>query len=213
MALVFACAHHAAPAEPVIDSGTICAVPGFAGVEVDIRRPDGRPIAPGAKLVVTDGAYRDSVVEVTSPLSIGAAENRAGTYTVEVTKPFYQPVTITNVNVPGGPCGAFATVKVPITLQPVADAPAIRSVSVSEPGVGLGIGYTMQYETYVDAVPGTDTSVTWSVSDPRAASIDSTGFVRALCGTKDDIHVIATSRRDPSKFGTGRLGVFGPLCP
>src|SRR5262249_50423885 len=68
---------------------TVCAGTGFPGVAVAIQRPDGRPIAPGAKLVVTDGSYRDSVVEAWSPLLLGAAENRKGNYTVVVSKPFY----------------------------------------------------------------------------------------------------------------------------
>jgi hypothetical protein len=193
--------------------GVICPLVKFSAVVVDIRSSDGRPIAPGSKLVVTDGAHRDSTETWFFALVGGAADNRAGVYTVQVTKPYYQPVTIQNVVVPGYSCGAVRPVKVPVTLQPVANAPAIRGVSVDALGVSLGIGSTNQYHTYVDAVPGTDTTVTWSISDPRAATIDSTGFLTARCGTKADVQVIATSRADPTKKGTGRLVVTGPVCP
>jgi hypothetical protein len=192
---------------------TVCAGTGFPGVAVQIRRPDGRPIAPGAKLVVRDGAYRDSVIEAWSPLMLGAAENRAGTYTVEVSKPFYRTVTIKNVSVPGGPCGAYHTVSVAVTLDPLPGAPAIRSVSVIPAGSGLGSGLNEQFTVYVDADPGSDTSVTWSLSDPRPARIDSVGMLTALCATKTDILVVATSRRDPARRGIGRLGVIGSPCP
>ncbi|MDB4874057.1 MAG: hypothetical protein JWM41_503 [Gemmatimonadetes bacterium] len=40
----------AVPVAPAAPPGTICAGVGFPGVAVDIRRPDGRPIAPGARL-------------------------------------------------------------------------------------------------------------------------------------------------------------------
>lgn len=100
-----------------------------------------------------------------------------------------------------------------MTLDPLPGAPAIRSVSVTPAGSGLGIGIHEQFSTYVDADPGVHTSVTWSLSDPRPARIDSTGMLVAVCGTPTDILVIATSRPDPARRGTGRLGVTGSPCP
>jgi hypothetical protein len=190
-----------------------CADVGFPGIRVEVRRGDGRPIAAGATLIVTDGNFKQTTVETWSALSLEAADNRTGTYTVEVSKPFYKTVRIDRVSVPGGPCGAYHTVTVPITLDALPTAPQIRSVSVAQPGVGLDAGLHNQYTVWVDATPGADTSVTWSLSDPRVATIDQSGFLTAKCRTTDDILVIATSKQDPARRGTGRLGVFGTVCP
>lgn len=205
-AVVVGCSNSVAPT-------VVCAGVGFPAIIAQVRRDDGRPIAAGATLVVTDGRFKQTVVETRNPLTLEAADNRKGTYTVEVSKPFYKTVRIDGVSVPGGACGADHPVVVPITLQATPGAAQIRSVSVAQPGVGLGIGYHQHYTVWVDALPGADTSVTWSVSDPRVATIDQTGFVTANCGTKDDIFVIATSTQVPSLRGTGRLGVLGSPCP
>ena len=191
----------------------VCADVGFPAMRVEVRRDDGRPIAAGATLVVTDGNFKQTTVETWSALTLEAADNRTGTYTVEVSKPFYKTVRINRVSVPGGPCGAYHTVTVPITLEALPTAPQIRSVSVAQPGVGLGVGLHNQYTVWVDATPGADTSVTWSLSDPRVATIDQDGFLTAKCSTTNDILVIATSKRDPARRGTGRLGVLGNVCP
>jgi hypothetical protein len=196
------------PGEPVF-----CAGVGFPAIRVEVRRADGRAIAAGATLIVTDGAFKQTTVETWSALTLDAADNRTGTYAVEVSKPFYKAVRIDRVSVPGGPCGANHTVTVPITLEALPTAPQIRSVSVAQPGVGLSAGLHNQYTVWVDATPGADTSVTWSLSDPRVATIDQTGFLTAKCRTTEDILVIATSKQDPARRGTGRLGVFGNVCP
>jgi hypothetical protein len=212
-AAVFAVACGAEANDPTSPQDVTCADVGFPAIRVEVRRDDGRPIAAGATLIVTDGNFKQTTVETWSALTLEAAENRTGTYTVEVSKPFYQTIRIDRVSVPGGPCGADHTVTVPIMLKLLPGAPQIRSVSVSPPGVGLGVGLHNQYTVWVDAVPGADTSVTWSLSDPRVATIDQTGFLTARCSTTDDILVIATSKQDPARQGTGRLGVLGNACP
>ncbi len=204
----------AAAQHPTVPSELVnCAGVGFPAIRVEVRRDDGRPVAAGATLVVTDGNFKQTTVETWSALTLEAADNRTGTYTVEVSKPFYKTARIDRVSVPGGPCGAYHTVTVPITLEVLPTAPQIRSVSVAQPGVGLGVGLHNQYTVWVDATPGADTSVTWSLSDPRVATIDQSGFLTAKCGTTDDILVIATSKQDPARRGTGRLGVLGGVCP
>jgi hypothetical protein len=190
-----------------------CARVGFPAIRVEVRRADGRPIAPGATLVVTDGKFRQTVTEAWSALTLDAAENRMGRYTIEVSKPYYKTVRVGRISVPGDACGAAAPVTVPVTLEALPIAPPIRSVSVAQAGVGLAAGLHNQYTVWVDAVAGTDTSVTWSLSDPRVATIDQNGFLTANCRTTDDILVIATSKQAPSVRGTGRLGVFGSACP
>jgi len=191
----------------------VCMGVGFPAIRVEVRRGDGRPIAAGATLVVTDGDFKQTTVETWNALTLEAADNRKGTYTVEVSKPFYKTVRIDGVSVPGGPCGAFHTVDVPIALEMLPTAPEIRSVSVAQPGVALGPGLQNQYTVWVDATPGTDTSVTWSVSDPRVATIDQSGLLTAKCRTTEDVLVIATSRLDPARRGTGRFDVLGNPCP
>ena len=73
---------------------------GFPAIRVEVRRGDGRPIAAGATLVVTDGDFKQTTVETWNALTLEAADNRKGTYTVEVSKPFYKTVRIDGVSVP-----------------------------------------------------------------------------------------------------------------
>ncbi|MBA3645263.1 MAG: carboxypeptidase regulatory-like domain-containing protein [Gemmatimonadaceae bacterium] len=67
----------------------------------------GAPAASGAVLVARDGAYTDSVpAQADSPntSSVAAAGERAGTYTVTISKPGYKPWTQSGVTVTKDEC-------------------------------------------------------------------------------------------------------------
>jgi len=198
----------AAPDSNDQQGGAFCAGVGFPGVTVEVRDLAGRPIAGDAVATVRDGRYVSTVIG-TGSLSIGLADNRAGTYDVMVSKLFYGATTVSGVVVPGGPCGATQTVFVPVRLALSANAPAIRSVTVIPSGAGLGwAGLTLQYSTIVDAAAGADTTIRWTLSDSAAATITASGLLTSKCvAASRDLNVTATSRLDPTKHGSGRLTI------
>jgi hypothetical protein len=205
-----ACSGAGAATDPSTQpSGVACADVGFPGISAQVRDLDGRPVAAGATVTVRDGKFVASAVG-TNALSIGLANNRAGTYAVSVAKPYYATTSISSVVVPGGPCGATRTVVVPIPLALQPNAPPIRSVTVLPSGAGLGLpGMKMQYSTIIDAAGGADTTVRWTLSDTVAATIDANGLLTTKCtGAWHDLKVIATSHLDPTKSGTGTLTVM-----
>ena len=82
----------------------------------------GQPAAGGAAGVVRDGAYVDSLRFARGSgdgtvLSLRAADERPGTYAVEVRKPGYLPWTAAGVRVGRGDCHV-RTVTVHAALQP-----------------------------------------------------------------------------------------------
>jgi hypothetical protein len=109
--------------QPILQLQEVCAGVGFPGIIAIVHDHEGRPAADGAKLLVVEGSYRDSTTEAIAGTSLGAAENRAGTYIVIVSKPGYKTVTISAVAVPGGKCGASTTVRVDVILEPATARP------------------------------------------------------------------------------------------
>ena len=216
LALLWGCAAVAACQLPFADE-QICARPGFHGVAVAARDATGRPAALGATLIVRDGTYADTAVGEYDSLIVGAADNRAGTYSIRVSRPWYLSVEQQEVHVPGGPCGADETVVVPVTLPLMPAAPPVRNVVVIPPGAGLGqAGIELQYFAYVDADPGIATSVTWHISDTTVADLSTTGLLVAKCRTQyGEAAVIATAVADTTKRGVGHVTVFANAqsCP
>src|SRR3990172_7090945 len=76
-----------------------CAGVGFPGVAVQVKDGLGRPAALGAKLLARDGLYVDSAFGEYDPWVIGAAYNRAGTYSLQITRPWYRRVDLPEVHV------------------------------------------------------------------------------------------------------------------
>lgn len=80
----------------IFDGGRVCTTEFRHGISVHVTDSvTGAPAAGGAKLVVRDGTYADSMVVSENPAYVqdwmaGAGE-RAGTYTVTITKPGYRP--------------------------------------------------------------------------------------------------------------------------
>jgi len=177
----------------------------------------GRPAALGARLLVQDGPYLDSAFGEYDRLVIGAAENRAGTYSLVLTRPGYHNVGIPQVDVVGDACGAIRTVTLSTSLSLLPGAPAVRNVVVIPPRVGLGLaGLQTQYRGYVDAAPGVDTTVTWSISDTAVAQISASGLAVAKCRTRwGAATVVARSTADTTVRGIGYLAVYAnsQTCP
>ncbi len=194
---------------PVADN-VMCARPGFYGLMVTVRDQLGRPSALGATLIVRERAYADTALGENDSLRVGAADNRAGIYSLEVTRPWYRSVEQQGVHVPGDRCGAIETVVVPATLLLETGAPPVRIVVVMPPRAGLGLaGLKLPYSSYVDADPGVDTRVTWEMSDTTVADISSTGVVVSKCRTQyGQAAVIATSVADTTKKGIAYVGVY-----
>jgi hypothetical protein len=194
---------------PFDDNGP-CALVGFPAVAVVIRDDFGRPAAIGAKLVVRDGDFADSAVGEYDPLRLGTADNRAGKYAVRVSRPWYGDVAVQNVKVSGDHCGAKATVFVPVTLHLVANAPPVRSVAVIPPRAYYSLGgLILDYQAYVDANPGIDTGVTWTIDDTLYATLTPTGRLVTKClnPNSGDVVVAATSNVDSTVRGHGYMRV------
>jgi len=102
----------------------VCGAAVLRGIEVEVRDADtGTPAAEDAQGVITDGLYTESLRLVgwgsgptPSPLVLGGADERPGTYTVTITKPGYQPWIRTGVQVIEGPCNV-QTVRLQAQLE------------------------------------------------------------------------------------------------
>ena len=205
----------------VSTGGVICAAIFLPAMVAEVRDDAGRPVAPGAHLSARFMAfpplYADTATGGGDPLRISSNGGRPGCYVVTVAKAGYETTTVPDVVVPGGPCGVTRPTVVPVTLRLRADAPAVRTVTVTPSGAGFGAaGLGVQYRAIVDAADGVSTAVTWTVSDTMVATITADGRLTARCRTASgDALVVATSVADPTKRGTGRVGVFANAtsCP
>lgn len=186
----------------------------WSTVRVEVRDERGRPVARGATLELHDGARRyrfPSRVAVDS-LVLGNNWPMAGRFRVRVSKPGYAPAETSGVFVRSGPCGAEGSVTLALVLRERSHAPTVRSVVIQGPGMVLdpveGGGYPLR--VYVDATPGVDSSVIWSVSDTSTLSVSSEGVVRARSiRCRRIAHVIATARADPRRRDRFEIEVGG----
>lgn len=196
------------------------AVPGVVtiapGLDLQVRDPFGRGQAIGTTAVVqrTDGSV--ATANAFDTLNILSAYNVEGTFTVTLTRPYYQDASISNVVIltQPGAC-SVVTSKVPVTLQLAAGAPPVRAMTILGAEFLDHPGAQAQLLPYFDANPDVSTAVTWQLSDPTLASVDANGVVTAKC-TKagGTVKVTATSVVDPSITSFVNLGVApGSSCP
>lgn len=193
-----------------------CVGTGGPSVMVEVRDPEGRPAAFGTTIVIQEGAFRDSVdgAHPVSQLHVGAGERRPGTYQVRLYKPGYKPVVLHNVQAPptGHPRCKYAEPtdirQVTLTLLP--NAPRVRSIIVTPPGMGLGIpGYETPMRAIVDAAPGVSQAVRWTSSDTTVATVSASGVLRSQCRrTPGQATITATSVVDPRVRGTASVTVY-----
>ncbi len=97
-------------------------------------------------------------------------------------------------------------------IEGQAVTPTINSVTVSPASVTLDPNGTQQLTATVDATPASaDKSVTWSSSNPSAATVSESGLVTAVAqGTAT---ITATSNLDDTKSGTCSVTVNAPAAP
>jgi hypothetical protein len=101
--------------------GGACTTDFRYGVVVEVRDSvTGAHAADGARLVVRDGTYADTSDQLpfTEPLTLQAAGERSGTYTLTVEKSNYQDWTRTGVRVREDQCHVIP-VRLAARLQPV----------------------------------------------------------------------------------------------
>jgi hypothetical protein len=205
--------------------GGDCAGVGYWAVEVTIRDPSGRPQALGATVTLQDGTYQE--VHQLRPgdwgdsLTVEAAEERGGrTYDIQVTKPYYNDVSIRGVRAPGGGCvtgheSSPTHITVPVVLSLVANAPAVRSVFLMPPHVLLDrppYQSSFKFTTFVDANPGTSHGVTWKLTgDTASVAFDAvSGALTYRCLPKSgSLTITATSVADPTLSANGDVAVQG----
>jgi hypothetical protein len=105
-----------------------CTAEAIASVTVELHDAvTGSPIAQGARGMLREGAYTDSMVAL-GPATLMPAQTweRAGTYTVTVEKPGYQGATRENVVVARGRCHVDGQL-LRIDLQPLPVGGAVSS--------------------------------------------------------------------------------------
>ena len=181
-----------------MDDRCLPIAPGVAiyapGIDLVVRDAKGRSMALGDTAITYRGA--DSVVAVGfDTLHVLAGFGAPGTYAVRLKRPYYRDLVLPGVTVPQGQCGSTITQQVPVTLELVPGAPALRSVAVSGAGFLATPGAQLQLTARFDADPSVPTTVTWRLKDSTVARVDSSGLLTAKCTTKivaDTVTAVAT---------------------
>jgi hypothetical protein len=189
---------------------------GPPGIELSIRNQFGQAEATGVVVKVLDAKRTPGGWLQTDSLTLTVNDILAGTYTVELSKPFYRDTTISSLVVLEGPCpGWVQTTNKTVVLQLAAGAPPVRSVAVYGTDFLATPGSQARLVAAVDADPGLSRDVTWRLADTTMARIDQTGLVTSKCSTRGGVDsVTATSVADPGVTGRATFGV-GPQasCP
>jgi hypothetical protein len=184
------------------------------GIDIQVRDPFGRGQAVGTSAVVrrSDNTTVSSIVNDT--LNIYSAFNIAGTFSVTLSRPYYQDATLANIAVTPNGC-VVNTAKVPVTLQLAPGAPALRSLIIVGAEFLGQLGAQAHLVPHFDADPSVSTAVTWQVSDATLATIDANGVLTAKCSkTGGTVAVTATAVADGSTHASVNISV-GPQasCP
>ena len=216
-----ACSADSAPTPGCLREGVgPGAVPGVViqgpALDIQVHDPFGRGQAIGTTAVVrrNDGALAPANLQDT--LNILAVYGLEGTFSVTLSRPYYQDVTIASVTVSFTADGCLnATTKLPVTLQLAPGAPALRAITILGAEFLDHAGAQARLIPHFDANPGVSTAVTWQVSDTTLATADANGVVTARC-TKSGgtVTVTAASVVDPSITSSVNMGVApSAACP
>jgi hypothetical protein len=138
------------------------------------------------------------------------------TYAVTVTKPFYRDTTVPKVVVIARDlCGSVMTTNLPVTLELVPGAPAVRSLAVLGADFLSAPGAQLHLSAFIDADPGVSTAATWRMSDTTLARIDTSGVVTSKCSLHGGVDTVtAVSAADPTVRGTAWFGIGAMAsCP
>ena len=190
--------------------GPTCAGILVPSVVVELHDDQRQPAALGAIATITDevGQTMSKMGLNDGPLIDISFDNRGGPFTLEVTRPYHQSVTVEDLSTPEGPCGVTdpARTSVILTLEP--DAPDVRQVIVGGPN-GYGACIEEQLHASVVAAPGVSKEVTWESSDPAVVSVTPGGFLRAGCGRAGHASLTARSVVDPTKYAVLEVEASG----
>ncbi|HEX6599337.1 MAG TPA: hypothetical protein VF034_08465 [Gemmatimonadaceae bacterium] len=183
-----------------MDDPCLPIAPGVAvyapGIDLVVRDARGHGVALGDTAITYRGSA-DSVVSVGfDTLHVLAGFGAPGTYAVRVKRPYYRDLVLPSVTVPQGQCGGAVTQQVPVTLELMPGAPALRSVAVFGAGFLATPGAQLQLTARFDADPSVPTTVTWRLKDSTVARVDASGLLTAKCTTRivaDTVTAVATA--------------------
>jgi hypothetical protein len=176
------------------------------GIDLLITDAYGRGEALGTTATVRRGT--DSIRTTGSDtLHLDAGYAATGSFSVRVSRPFYRDTVLPNIVVQSGDCNILVT-HVPVTLRLAPNAPPLRSVAIIGAEFLVFPGEQRQLIARVDADPGVDTRVTWSLSDSTLARITETGRVEAKCSLAGGVETVrVTMVADTTLHATRQFGV------
>jgi hypothetical protein len=185
--------------------GTLIAVP---GIDLQVRDQYGQGQAFGTTALVRRSDTGEVLnVAINDTLHIYSAWDLTGDFTVSLTRPYYQDVTISKVTVTPNGC-LVNTTKVPVTLQLVPGAPALRAVAVAGAQYIAAPHQQVQLLAHFDADPGVSRAATWQVNDTTLATIDANGLVTAKCPNPGGtLKVTVTSVATPTVSADASMSV------
>ncbi|MGH7616357.1 MAG: Ig-like domain-containing protein, partial [Gemmatimonadaceae bacterium] len=156
-----------------------------AGIQLTLRNRFGAPVAAGASIVALNGNGAAISSFSSDSLTATIYGTAVGTYTAQISKPFYRDTTLANVAVLPGECpGIVQTTKQAVVLTISAGAPPVRSVAVFGTTFLATGGSQAHLVALVDADSGVSRAVTWRVSDTTMAKIDQSGLLTAKCSLR-----------------------------
>lgn len=187
--------------------GAIIAVP---GIDLQVRDTYGQGEAIGTTAAIKRSSGEMMAPSIMDTVHIYAAFDISGDFSITLSRPYYQDLTIPKVTVTPNGC-VVNTTEVPVTLQLAPGAPPLRALAVAGAAY-LGEPHAqVQLVAHFDADPGVSRAVTWVVSDTNLATVDANGLVTARCpragGT---VKVTATSVATPAVSGDASMSV-GPV--
>lgn len=191
--------------------GTLVAVP---GIDVKVRDVYGQAEAIGTTAVVKRSSGETVNTYTSDTLQILSAYDMTGDFSVTLSRPYYQDLTIAKVTVTPNGC-LVNTTDVPVTMQLAPGAPPIRAVVVAGAMYLADPGAQAHLVAHFDADPGVSRAATWRVNDATLATVDANGTITAKCPTAGGtVTVTATSVAAPTVSGSANMGVApATACP
>ena len=192
--------------------GVLVAVP---GIDLQVRDTYGQGEAIGTTATVTRAGSEPMQVNIADTLHIYSAYDVTGDFSVQLSRPYYQSVTIAKVTVTPDGC-LVNTTAVPVTMQLVSGAPPLRAVAVAG-ATYLGEARAQAHlVAQFDADPNVSRAVTWQVNDTTLVTIDGSGTLTAKCPNPGGTAwATATSVVNPSVSGRSPSMSVAPFttCP
>ena len=197
--------------QPII-TGVIILLP---PITLQVRDPFGHGQAFGTTAVarrVGDSGTSQAIGSDT--LDLLAGSNVTGTFSVTLTRPYYQATTISGIQVTTKGC-SLNRVTVPVTMQLEPGAPPLRNMIIVGQAFLGAPGAQAHLSPYFDADPSVSRAVTWHVDNSTLATVDASGVVTAKCSTTGGtVTATATSAYDTTVTASVQMGV-APVasCP